>query len=447
MNVARTCAALAIALWAAVPYASASAVGRRWANKRLPLKQTWPWYHSGDEIQSELQQLVGNCAGANVDFSQRSELNSGSAAGQLVNLDVMHISRSGSGAKTRAMLIFGEHARELISPESALHFTKALCGVGPDAARASHVLDNVSFTIVPNANPIARKKVEDGYYCKRTNEDGVDLNRNFGDAHRDASMEKAGDEQNPGPSGFSEPETRILKGLIDEEKPDIYLSVHSGAYLLGTPFGYTSDRTPDDEDKMMQVLQPISDKYCDGLCPYGNLAELIHYENPGCDIDYVSEQGSPYVFTWEIYVGEDFRGRYEEEARMRKERKPRGASFLQQRGAASLRGGRASRSSSRRAPEDEELIDSCLDQFNPQSQDETEAVVGRWTGAYLELCEEVSSRKSTAAAADAAATTNSPFQLSLQPVAETADTSVSNSSAPSAAAAWPALDDLVKKLA
>lgn len=387
----------------------------------MPLKDMWPWYHSGEEIHGSLEELASQCQGAEAVLSQQSEINAAEAAGQAITLDVLRIRRTGAQAKKKAMLVFGEHARELISPESALNFAQALCGHGPHAEWASKVLDNVSFTLVPNANPMGRKQVEEGNYCKRTNEDGVDLNRNFGDDHH--ADEKRGDETNSGPSGFSEPESRMLKALIDDERPDIYLSVHSGAYLLGTPMGYTRDSEPASETSMMDVLGPISEKYCDGNCPFGNLAELIHYDSPGCDIDYVSEKiGTPYVFTWEIYVGERFRGPYLEEARLRRKhqsdanRDPLG--FLQRqrrtRRASKLRGQTASRRTAVAAawkklqgPENEELLDNCIDQFNPQTQDETEAVISKWTSAYLELCQQVSQKSAapTALSWDAKAAT------------------------------------------
>jgi hypothetical protein len=371
-------------------------------DKRAPLKETWPWYHSADDIHAAMQELVGNCPGAEVSMSQSTEFNSAEAAGQSIALDVVRIQRSGPQAKKKAMIVFGEHAREIISPETGLNFAKTLCGQGPEGQRGSKVLDTVSFTIVPNANPLGRKQVEDGYYCKRTNEDGVDLNRNFGDDHRDASLEKKGDETNAGPSGFSEPESKMLKSLVDDERPDIYLSVHSGAYLLGTPFGYTQSRSPENEDDMMEVLAPISQKTCNGECPYGNLAELIHYDSPGCDIDYVSERvGSPYVFTWEIYVGERYRGPYLEEARLRRQHSGDKdflqTSFAQKKRRAERRDGSMTSLSKRLSkawqkllgPEDEELVDSCMDQFNPQSEEETGEVVAKWTGAFLALCENV----------------------------------------------------------
>jgi len=225
----------------------------------------------------------------------------------------------------------------------------------------------------------------------------VDLNRNFGDTHRIPEGTPVGDERYPGPSGFSEPESRILKALVDDIRPDIYVSVHAGAYLLGTPFGYSAQDVPDNEANMLEVLGPISQKYCGGECPYGNLAKLIHYDNPGCDIDYVAESaGTPYVFTWEIYVGEDFRDGYIEEARIQRGGSASDGGDDSKLSLAQIRGTRRAKKSRKaaasrrlRTPEANEEVSSCLDQFNPQTQEETESVLSRWTGAYLELCEKV----------------------------------------------------------
>ncbi|CAK0900617.1 unnamed protein product, partial [Prorocentrum cordatum] len=159
-----------------------------------------------------------------------------------------------------------------------------------------------------------RRQVESGAWCKRTNEDGVDLNRNWGDQHRDAVHDVPGDEMNPGPRGFSEPESQLLQALAQEERPDLFVSVHSGAYLLGTPYGYTRSKVPTGAAAMAELLGPISRDHCGGDCPYGDLAELIHYDSMGCDIDWVMEHvGTPYVYTWEIYVGDAIRQGYIEQ--------------------------------------------------------------------------------------------------------------------------------------
>jgi len=402
---------------------SSSAQSSWGQHKGKPLKETLPWMHSQQELHDALQELVNDCGDADISMTQSSRINGADAAGETVTLDVLRIKARDSKADTKAMLVFGEHAREIITGESALGLVRTLCGKGPGSERAKSVLQNAEFVIVPNANPLGRKQVEEGYYCKRTNEDRVDLNRNWSDEHRDTSLEK-GDEMYPGSAGFSEPETQMLKEIVDGEKPNIYLSVHSGAYLLGMPYGFAADELPkkEDETAMMEVLKPISDHYCGGGCPYGNLAEMINYDNPGCDIDYVYESlGTPYVFTWEIYVGEDIRERYLAEADMRRHKLEGGAAsdkdgmgFLQKRrslsnsrSAAQMRLSSSLESESE-GPEDAEGIEGCLDQFNPKSQEETESVVYNWAGAFLELCESVHKRKANATGAAPATPAASP---------------------------------------
>jgi len=340
-----------------------------------PVRELMPWYKTGDEIHTALHELAETCRGADAELT--TELRGSNLA-----LDVFKVRRSNANPKTKAMLVYGEHARELVSPESALNFAQNLCGVGTHSAHADSVLNDVEFVLVPNANPIARKMVEKGEYCKRTNENGVDLNRNWGDDHRDESLAGSGDETDPGPRGFSESETELLKELVDQIRPDIYLSIHSGAYLLGEPFGYTKEKEPKQETDMDEVLQKISTKYCNGMCPYGGLYKMIDYANGGCDIDYVYEKvGTPYAFTWEIYAGENYRGEYEEKAEsMRAERE--GHSFLQ----------RSRGKSKMKDPEKDENAQECVDQFLPKTQADLESVVMKWSDAYLTLAEEVVKR-------------------------------------------------------
>lgn len=392
-----------------------------------PLKEKMPWYHTSDELHSELQSLSQSCQGAEVEMTTRSKLNSASAAGTEVALDVLQFRKTSTTMRTKALIVFGEHARELVSPESALALVRALCGQGrPElSGTVGQVLDHVELTIVPNANPLGRRQVEQGFYCKRTNEDGVDLNRNWGDEHRGEADRFRGDEMDPGASGFSEPETQILRDLVQEVRPDLYLSVHSGAYLLGAPYGYSSSDKPENSDTMVKLLQPISAKYCQGNCPYGGLAELIGYRSMGCDIDYVTDNlGTKFAYTWEIYVGSGIRSRYVALARQRTQADGDGfaesflensLSFMQRSTGKSLRGGLAShtnrtryktshqarmaaaetagvRAALRRSdayferPEHQQDPLQCIDQFIPRTEEETSAILDKWTGAYLDIC-------------------------------------------------------------
>jgi hypothetical protein len=358
---------------------SAATVKQIVAQSGKPMKQSLPWYHTTQEVHEAMVASSKSCVGAQVEVKSRPFAD---AKGNANQIDVLHIRPLGTTPETKALFVFGEHARELISVESAVGLVNTVCGQGSNSEVARSVLKSVELILVPNANPLARTKVESGMYCKRTNEDGVDLNRNWGDKHQDVKFNQMmkGDETDPGPRGFSEPETKVLRDLIDEERPDIYLSVHSGAHMLGIPYGYSSKAKLDNANDMLEVLRPISEKHCQhDACPYGNLADLAGYENNGCDIDYVREQfQTPYVFTWEIYRGS---GPPE--------------SFAQLSGSRALQRLRRSQKFQTRLPEAQQDPDVCIRHFNPLTEKATKSVIENWTGAYLDLCRLVAEKQAT----------------------------------------------------
>ena len=82
---------------------------------------------------------------------------------------------------TKSFFIFGEHPRELITAETGLLLLLQLCGEEPSSIDISAILQTNQFIMVLNSNPYGRAKVENGHYCQRTNEGGVDINRNWDD--------------------------------------------------------------------------------------------------------------------------------------------------------------------------------------------------------------------------------------------------------------------------
>ena len=94
------------------------------------------------------------------------------------------MARGGQGARRRsAVLIFGEHAREVITVETALQLVENVAAEvrSPSSGIVGKLLaTGADLYIVPNVNPRGRRLVEDGAFCRRTNEHGVDLNRNWG---------------------------------------------------------------------------------------------------------------------------------------------------------------------------------------------------------------------------------------------------------------------------
>lgn len=332
-------------------------------------------------------------------------------------MDVVTIKGSSSDAspKQKAMFVFGEHARELVTTESAVHFARSICGLGsipPAQARAA--LAKVDFVLVPNANPLGRQQVENGAFCKRTNENSVDLNRNWGDDHRDNNArpmslvdsgdidDSLGDEENPGAKGFSEPETQILHSLVEEVSPHLFLSVHSGTFLLGMPFGFSDAEQPANSGEMMSMLSNINGQYCGGCCPTGSLAS-IGYDSKGCSIDFVTEHLKvPFAFTWEIYADSKDSSLVSRMVARKAEDVIAGVSGVMPKAASNasdfatitenfLNGKAASllqTSLSSNAHGDGD--DACLAQFNPRDEETLNDLLDAWSPAYMSLADSTS---------------------------------------------------------
>merc|ERR1719321_2380839 len=164
-----------------------------------------------------------------------------------VDIDVVTVRKPTAKPANKVFILFGEHSRELISPESGLYFIKALCNDMPLKAEtapgllelnsAADVLEDSEFQMVLNANPRSRRKVEAGEFCLRTNPEGVDLNRNW-DEHYEHEAATFGATSNPGPNPFSEPETRIFKKLVTDYRPTTFLTIHSGTRGMYMPWAF-----------------------------------------------------------------------------------------------------------------------------------------------------------------------------------------------------------------
>lgn len=373
------------------------------------MKDTMPWYHTSREIHDQLAELEKTCEGASLNISKISDVE---ATNGEAYLEVAHVSKGPIGSKIRALMMFGMHARELITVESGLDFLKVLCGKGDKSLDVGSVLEKVSFTVIANTNPIGRMEVEKGYWCKRTNEHNVDLNRNWGDKYRESTDTGVDSETNPGPRGFSEPETRIVRAIIDKEKPDMFVSIHAGAYLLGMPYGDDPNKKMEGSSELKEMLKKVSETHLQGQCPYGVLSEVIGYRPHGCDIDWAYEAGVPYPFELEIYDGDNqhffsdmarwqfSQGPMPDEAQnffrtlhervVHSDEAPRrgaDASLVQQidvRHDGSVGEGR---NDGIYPPERDQDAGQCITQFTPQTEQATRRVVEAWTPAYLQLAE------------------------------------------------------------
>ena len=135
--------------------------------------------------------------------------------------------------KDNIYLLAGEHPREMISPEFMLLFITFLCENQKNSSKK--ILEKNNFRIIINANPDGRIKVEEGEYCRRTNNNNIDLNRNW-DYFFGREINKS--EENSGTRPFSEIESQFIRDTISKFDAKLFLTVHSGTMALFHPYAY-----------------------------------------------------------------------------------------------------------------------------------------------------------------------------------------------------------------
>jgi len=399
------------------------------------MARLYPFYHSTEAIHDKLSDLAGRCPG--MTLSSRSATGD---KGDERSIDVVTIRDPSSSPVNKQFMLFGEHSRELISPESGLHFIETLCGETGLSSRAKEVLKDTEFQIVVNGNPESRRKVESGDFCLRVDPNGVDLNRNWDEEWQpDDTMGPA--QTNPGPSPFSEPETKVFKSLVSDYMPSTFLTVHSGTKGMYMPWAYDMEHLAKrNEPEMMNILRTLDKDHCE--CPFGAAGREVGYSCPGTCLDWVYDKlDTKYSFAFEIYTDpsadEDLRERWQE-----KMGQPDSA-FIQEHSSLAHKSFQdvfAKHPSSfvqleahkkhrhygfEMSPED------CFKQFNPNTEELFKSVLDNWSGAYLDMATMVSSNiknnvgsdtskdaevAKTADAAktdDAAATTAAPAKLGL----------------------------------
>jgi len=354
-----------------------------------------PYYHSTVGIHDELTQLATRCPAMS--------LESKDADGR--SIDVVTIKAANSNPINKNFLLFGEHARELISPESGLHFIKTLCGETGELnkERATKTLQDSEFQIVVNGNPASRTKVEQGDFCLRVNPNGVDLNRNWDEEWSPVTVMDSVD-TNPGEAPFSEAETKVFKELVSNYKPTNFLTVHSGTKGMYMPWAYDMEHLATRNQKsMIEILKSLDKDHCE--CPFGAAGKEVGYSCPGTCLDWVYDKlNTPYAFAFEIYTNPDMNPYLKE--RWEDKMKEQGASFLQ---LTETLGNEKFKDFFQQTPSDfvqvrsesgQEIqlrentmsADECFTNFNPDSQERYTETVQNWSEAYLDMADEVAKK-------------------------------------------------------
>lgn len=208
-------------------------------------------------------------------------------------VDAVDVYSEGKGEKLHVTVICGEHPRELITVETCLEVLNKLIA-------HTDILDYASVRMIVNANPKARKQVEAGEYCLRTNPNGVDINRNW-DAYWQSEDCSEKIDQCPGSQPMSEAEVVEIQELLVSAPPDLFITIHSGSYAIMTPFAYDFVPVTDDIDNMRLLLSQVSEDLLPDI-DIGPAVEVIHYNCPGNILDYAYFHTKARVTTaFEIY--------------------------------------------------------------------------------------------------------------------------------------------------
>jgi len=368
------------------------------------------FYHKTEQITKDLMDLGadGKCPGLSLQSIQGD-------TGE-VTIDVVDMKRPDANPRRKMFLLFGEHARELISPETGLHFIKRLCDTTD--VEAQNTLKHTEFRIIVNGNPNSRQKVEKGDTCLRVNDNGVDLNRNWDEHFKTENPEEAGTDTYPGTRAFSEAETRIFKSLLDNYNPTTFMTIHSGTLALLIPPAFTTNpqKYADTENakSMLNILEAVDKKYCQ--CPVGAAGKEVGYECPGTCLDYAAANNIPFTFASEIYTNPEaatlLREEYYKRTQLLFKRK---SSFLLQKESSSKPKMNLMRHHNlasdlykdmfRDHPSDFVQLKKstvkgkdfpgCFDQFNPGTKEKYQETIDNWSTAFLEIAKRVDNIQSS----------------------------------------------------
>jgi hypothetical protein len=221
--------------------------------------------------------------------------------------------------KTRVLYNYGEHGRELITVEVAVDLLRAFALGLEHAAQLAHpdssrsvgqtvkALVATVFKIVPMENVNGRELVEKGDFCERKNGRGVDCNRNWEVDWGVKAPDYDPSEEYPGTGPFSEPEAFMMRALLEEFNPHVWVNVHSGMEALFMPFDHKPvEPVGEGADAMRQILHKINTQSCGDRCVVGGGGKGVGYLAHGTATDYVYvTQKTPIAFTWEIYGDTD----------------------------------------------------------------------------------------------------------------------------------------------
>jgi murein tripeptide amidase MpaA len=204
-----------------------------------------------------------------------------------------------------------QHAREWITPMTAMYIIDRLVQTYDTDPDVQMMLDRLIFYIVPINNP-------DGYVYswdvdrmwrknRRNNGDGtygVDLNRNWSVGWGGPGSDgETYSETYRGPWPFSEPETQVVRDYILDH-PEIvgHVDIHSYGQLAMWPYGYDYIEPPEPD---RSIMSGIANDMVDAIFATHGVVytpQPCHqlYLCSGICIDWVYDEGGAYSWTFEL---------------------------------------------------------------------------------------------------------------------------------------------------
>ncbi len=170
--------------------------------------------------------------------------------------------------ETPILMVGNHHGNEILSVEATLYQIDFLVNNYGIDAEVTNWIDNMEIWYVPMLNPDGREDI------RRTNDNGIDLNRNYSFEHTA--------EGNHGPYGFSEPETQAIRDLAALYPPVMSLTYHTSGRLVLLPWTHTDEAAPDS-----LVLTYLGNK----------IAESITFPDGSGTDHYELRQGGDWYFT------------------------------------------------------------------------------------------------------------------------------------------------------
>ncbi|XP_050559620.1 carboxypeptidase B-like [Spodoptera frugiperda] len=235
------------------------------------------------------------------------------------SIEYIKISTTNFEDKTKPVVVIDGtiHAREWITaPTVAWAIHKLVENVTePD------LLDRFDWILVPIANPDGYKYSfdYDRFWRKNRSFDdhpvsfvcrGVDLNRNFDikfNTHTaDETYTDNCEETFQGTHAFSEPETRVIRDILQENlaRVALYISLHSFGSVIMYPWGYDGTLSYNAGD-LYSVGKAMAAAIDSNALPYfprydvGNIAQIM-YRSTGASTDYAHSIGVPLAYAFEL---------------------------------------------------------------------------------------------------------------------------------------------------